>query len=325
MTFPRRQFLGLTAGAAVLPAASKIASAQSYPSRPVRIIVGYAAGSSADIIARLMGQWLSERLGQPFVIENRAGAGTNIATDVAVRSAPDGYTLLFASPANAINATLYEKLSFDFIRDIVPVAGFIRAPLVMEVHPSVPARTVPEFIAYAKAHPGQLSMASGGNGVMTHVSGELFRMMAGVDMVHVPYRGGGPALIDLLSGQVHVMFDVTASSIEHIRNGKLRALAVTTKTRSDVLPGIPSLAEFLPGYEASTWAGLGTPKGTQADVIDKINREINASLADPKMKAHLADLGATELSGSATDFGRLIADETEKWTKVVKYAGIKPN
>jgi tripartite-type tricarboxylate transporter receptor subunit TctC len=280
MTFPRRQFLGLAAGAAVLPAASKIASAQSYPSRPVRIIVGYAAGSSADIIARLMGQWLSERLGQPFVIENRAGAGTNIATDVAVRSAPDGYTLLFASPANAINATLYEKLSFDFIRDIVPVAGFIRAPLVMEVHPSVPARTVPEFIAYAKAHPGQLSMASGGNGVMTHVSGELFRMMAGVDMVHVPYRGGGPALIDLLSGQVHVMFDVTASSIEHIRNGKLRALAVTTKTRSDVLPGIPSLAEFLPGYEASTWAGLGTPKGTQADVIDKINREINASLAD---------------------------------------------
>jgi len=323
MNIPRRKFLRLAAGAAALPAVPRIARGQSYPSRWVRIIVGYAAGSSADIFARLIAQPLGERLGQQFVVENRPGAGTNVATEAALHSAPDGYTLLLASPANAINATLYEKLNFDFIRDAAPVASIVRAPLVMEVHPSVPARTVSEFIAFAKAHPGQLSMASGGIGVTTHVSGELFKMMAGVDIVHVPYRGGGPALIDLLGAQVQVMFDVMASSIEHIRSGRLRALAVTTTARSEALPEIPSLADFLPGYEASTWAGIATHRDTPAEIIDVLNREINAVLADPKFSARLAELGSSVLAGSPADFGKLISEETGKWSNVVKFAGIK--
>jgi tripartite-type tricarboxylate transporter receptor subunit TctC len=322
LTKPRRNvFTSCLATAFVLAATSSFA--QSWPQRPVRVMVGYGAGSSADIFARLMGQWLSERLGQQFVVENRPGAGTNIATEAVVRAPADGYTLLLASPANAINATLYEKLNFNFIHDIVPVAGINRAPLVMEVHPSVPVKSVPEFITYAKANPGKLSMASGGNGVSTHVSGELFKMMAGVNMVHVPYRGGGPALIDLLAGQVQVMFDVTASSVEYIRTGRLRALAVTTATRSEALPDIPTVGDFVPGYEASTWVGIGLPKNTPAEIIATLNKEINAGLADPKFKARLADLGATVLPGSPAEFSKLIAEETEKWGKVVKFSGAK--
>jgi tripartite-type tricarboxylate transporter receptor subunit TctC len=319
----RRQILELAASAVALPALSRLASAQSYPSRPVRMLVGYAAGSSADIFARLLGQWLSERLGQQFVIENRPGAGTNIATETVVRSAPDGYTLIFAGPANAINATLYQKLDFDFIRDTAPVASVLRAPLVMEVHPTVPPKTVPEFIAYAKAHPGQLSMASGGIGVTTHVSGELFKMMTGVELVHVPYRGGGPALIDLVAGRVQVMFDVVASSLEHIRNGELRALAVTTSSRSEALPDIPVLAEFVPGYESSTWAGIAVPKNTPAQIIKKLNEETNFGLANPRFRARLTEFGGTVVAGSPEDFGRFIVAETGKWAKVVKFANIK--
>ena len=320
----RRQFLHLAAGAAALPAVSRIARAQTYPTRPVRIIVGFPPGGAADIAARLMGQWLSERLGQPFVIENRPGAGSNIATEAVVRAPADGYTLLLVSTSNAINATLYDKLNFNFIRDIAPVAGIIRVPHVMEVNPSVPAKTVPEFIAYAKANPGKINMASAGIGAAPHVSGELFKMMTGVDMVHVPYRGAAPALTDLLGGQVQVMFDTMPSSIEYIRAGKLRALAVTTATRSEALPDIPTVGDFVPGYEASAWYGVGAPKNTPAEIVDKLNKEINAGLADPKMKARLADLGGTVLAGSPADFGKLIADETEKWAKVVKFAGIKP-
>jgi len=321
----RRRFLHLAAAAAALPSVSRMATAQTYPTRPVRLIIGYPPGGSADITARLLGQWLSERLGQPFVIESRPGASTNIATEAVVRAPPDGYTLLLVAPANAINATLYEKLNFNFISDIAPVAGIIRFPNVMVVNPLVPAKTVPEFIAYAKANPGRLNMASSGNGSTIHVSGELFKMMTGVNMVHVPYRGGAPALTDMISGQVQVMFDNVPTSIEFIRAGKLRALAVTTATRSEVLPDLPTVADFVPGYEASAWYGVGVPKGTPDDIIDKLNKEINAILAEPKAKARLADLGASLLAGSSADFGKLVADETEKWGKVVKFSGAKPD
>jgi tripartite-type tricarboxylate transporter receptor subunit TctC len=323
MKLPRRNFLHLAAGAAALPAVSRFAWAQAYPSRPVRLVVGFAAGSATDILARLMGQWLSERLGQQFIIENRPGAASNIATEAVVRAPPDGYTLLVVSSASAINATLYDKLSFNFIRDIAPVASVIRGPTVMVVNPSVPAKSVPEFIAYAKANPGKLTMASGGIGSGTHLVGELFKVMTGVNMVHVPYRGGGPALTDLLGGQVQVMFPSTVSSIEYIRAGRLRALAVTTATRSDALPDIPTVGEFVPGYEASGWSGIGSPKSTPTEVIDKLNREINTALADPKFKAQLADLGSLALAGSPADFGKLIADETEKWGNVIRALNIK--
>ena len=325
MKLARRRFLYLATAAAALPSVSRMATAQTYPTRPVRLIIGYPPGGSADITARLLGQWLSERLGQPFVIESRPGASTNIATEAVVRAPPDGYTLLLVAPANAINATLYEKLNFNFISDIVPVAGIIRFPNVMVVNPLVPAKTVPEFIAYAKANPGRLNMASSGNGSTIHVSGELFKMMTGVNMVHVPYRGGAPALTDMISGQVQVMFDNVPTSIEFIRAGKLRALAVTTATRSEVLPDLPTVADFVPGYEASAWYGVGVPKGTPEDIIDKLNKEINAILAEPKAKARLADLGASLLAGSPADFGKLVADETEKWGKVVKFSGAKPD
>ncbi len=325
MKLPRRQFLHLAAGAAALPAVSRVARAQTYPTRPVRWVVAAGAGSTADIVVRLMGQWLSERLGQPFVVEHRPGAGANIGTEAVVRAPPDGYTLLLVNPANAINATLYEKLNFTFVRDIVPVAGIIRGPFVMLVNPSFPAKTVPEFIAYAKAHPGTINFASGGIGFATHVAGELFKAMTGVDMVHVPYRGQAPAMTDLLAGQVQVMFDPVVSSIAHIRAGKLWPLAVTTSTRSEALPDIPTVGEFLPGYEASIWMGIGVPKSTPVEIVDKLNKEINAGLADPKMKARLGDLGTTVLAGSPADFGKLIAAETEKWAKVVKFSGAKPD
>ena len=318
----RRHILHLTAGAAALPAVSRVAWAQTYPTRPVRLIVGVAAGGGTDIVARLISQWLSERLGQQFIVENRPGAGSNIATEVVVRAPPDGYTLLTVGAPAAINATLYyDKLNFNFIRDIAPVAGIMRGPLVMLVNPSFPAQTVPEFIAYAKANPGKINMASGGNGTTPHVTGELFKMMTGVDMVHVPYRGAGPAITDLLGGQVQVLFD---NPIEHIRAGRLRALAVTTTTRSEALPDIPTLGEFVPGYDASGWFGIGAPKDTPVQIIDRLNREINACLADPRMKARLTDLGGIVLSGSPADFGKHIAEETEKWAKVIKFAGIKP-
>jgi tripartite-type tricarboxylate transporter receptor subunit TctC len=324
MKLPRRNFLHLAAGAAALPAVSRFAWAQTYPSRPVRIIVGFPAGGGVDIVARLIGQWLSERLGQPFVIENRPGANSNVATEAVVRAPADGYTLLIVGAWNAINATLYDKLNFNFLRDIAPVASVIRSANVMVVNPSVPAKTVPEFIAHAKANPGKINMASAGIGSGNHIAGELFKMMTGVNLVHVPYRGAGPALVDLLGGQVQVMFATMSSSIEYVRGGKLRALAVTTATRSPVLPDIPTVAEFVPGYESSFWTGVGTPKNTPAEIVDKLNREINAALADPKFKARLADLGGTALSGSPADFGKFIAEETEKWAKVVKFAGLKP-
>jgi tripartite-type tricarboxylate transporter receptor subunit TctC len=320
----RRHFLHLAAGVAALPALSRITWAQGYPSRPVRIIVGFAPGGTTDVLARMMAQWLSERLGQPFVIENRPGAGTNIATEAVVRAAADGYTLLFVITTNAINATLYEKLSFNLGRDIVPVASLIRAPNVLEVNPLVPAKTVPEFIAYAKANPGKLTMASAGIGTPSHVFGELFKFMTGVNLVHVPYRGAAPAFADLLAGQVHVLFDPMPNPIEYIKAGKVRPLAITSATRSEVLPNLPTMGEFVPGYEASFMGGIGTPKNTPAEVVDKLNKEINAALADPKIKARLADLGGTVLAGSPADFGKLIADETEKWGKVIKFAGIKP-
>jgi tripartite-type tricarboxylate transporter receptor subunit TctC len=323
MKLPRRNFLHLAAGAATLPALAHVAVAQTYPSRPVRMIVPFAPGGTSDILARLMGQWLSERLGQPFVIENRPGANSNIGTEAVVRAPSDGYTLLLVTAAAAINATFYEKLSFNFIRDITAVAGIVRVPSVMVVNPSVPATTVPEFIAYAKSKPGKTTMASAGKGAPSHLAGELFKTMAGVDMVHVPYRGGGPAITDLIAGQVQVVFPTIVESIEYIRSSRLRALAVTTATRSDALPDIPTVGEFLPGYEASGWFGIGAPKSTSSEVVDQLNRQINEGLADPKMKARLADLGGTVLPGSPSDFGKLIADETEKWAKVIRAANIK--
>ncbi len=323
MKLPRRHFLHLAAGAVALPVLPRIASALDYPTRPVRIIVGFPPGGTTDIFARLIGQWLSERLGQQFIIENRPGASANIATEAVVRAVPDGYTLLNDSVANAITATLYDKLSFNFIRDIAPVASIARVPLVMEVNPSVPARTVPEFIAYAKSNPGKLSMASPGNGTAGHVAGELFKMMTSTDMVHVPYRGGAPALTDLLGGRVQVIFDPMPETIEYIRAGKLRPLAVTTAARSEALPDIPTVGEFVPGYEANLWDGIGAPKNTPAEIIDKLNSEINAVLADPKMKARLADLGGAPMPMTPAEFGKYIADDTEKWAKVIKFAGIK--
>jgi tripartite-type tricarboxylate transporter receptor subunit TctC len=319
---PRRRFLHLSAGAAVLPAVSRIARAQTYPSRPIHLVVPYPPGGT-DIIARLMGQWLSERLGQPFIIENRPGGNSNIATEAVVRAPPDGYTLLVVDSAPAINATYYSKLTFDFIRDIAPVASIVSQPGIMEVNPSVPAKTVPEFIAYAKANPGKLNMASGGIGNISHVSGELFKMMTGVNMVHVPYRGTAPAVSDLLGGQVQVCFAGIISSVEYIRAGHLRALAVTTSSRSEALPDIPSLSEFVPGYEAADWKGMVAPKNTPPEIIDKLNKEINAGLADPKLRVRFAELGSPVFPGSPADFGQFIAQDTEKWAKVVKFAGIK--
>jgi tripartite-type tricarboxylate transporter receptor subunit TctC len=324
MKLLRRQFLQLTAGAAALPVVSRIARAQAYPARPVRIIVGFTAGGAFDITARLLGQWLSERLGQQFIIENRPGASTNIATEAVVRSPADGYTLLLGGAVNTVNATLYEKLNFDFIRDVAPVAGVIRFPNVMELNPSFATRTVPEFIAYAKANPGKVNMASSGNGTSQHLSGELFKMMAGINLVHVPYRGAPQALTDLLSGQVQVSFDPLPAAIEFIKSGKLRALAVTTATRSEALPDIPTIGEFVSGYEASGWNGVGAPKNTPIEIVQKLNTEINAGLADPRMKAKFAELGGMVLAGSPADFGKLIADETQKWAKVIKFADIKP-
>jgi tripartite-type tricarboxylate transporter receptor subunit TctC len=302
---------------------SRIAWAQAYPTRPVRIIVGFPPGGGADLAARPIGQWLSERLGQPFIVENRPGAASNIAVEAVVRALPDGYTLLLTGNTNAINATLYDKLNFDFIRDVRPVAGIMSYPQVLVIHPSAPTASLPEFISRAKANPGKMNMASPGKGTNDHLAGELFKMMAGLEMVHVPYRGGGPAINDLLGGQVQVMVSGLPQSIEYIRAGKLRALAVSTTTRSEGLPDIPTVAEFLPGYETRTWLGLGAPKNTPSEIIEKLNNEINAGLADPKMKAHIADLGATVLAGTPADLGKLIADETQKWGKVVKFAGIK--
>jgi tripartite-type tricarboxylate transporter receptor subunit TctC len=324
MKLPRRQFLHLAAGVAALPALSRIAWAQAYPMRPVRLIVGAPAGGGFDIVARLMGQWLSERLGQSFVIENRPGAGSNIATEAVVRALPDGYTLLLVTAVNAISTSLYERLSFNLSRDIAPVAGITRVHDVMVANLSVPSRTVPEFIAYAKANPGKLTMASGGVGTPSHLEGELFKTMTGVDMLHVPYRGTAPSLTDLLGGQVQVTFTSMPSVIEYIRAGRLRALAVTTATRSDALPEIPTVGEFLPGYEGGIWYGLGAPKATPAEIVNKLNKEVNAALGDPKMKARLADLGGTPLPGSPVQFGKFIADETEKWGKVIWAANIKP-
>jgi tripartite-type tricarboxylate transporter receptor subunit TctC len=324
MKLPRRRFLHLAVGAAALPALSRVAWAQTYPTRPVRWIVGYPPAGASDIAARLIGQWLSDRLGQPFVIENRPGASGNIGTEAVVNAPPDGYTLLLVNAGNAINATLYDKLKYNLIRDIAPVAGIIRVPLVMQVNPSVPVKTVPEFIAYAKANPAKLNMASAGNGTPQHVSGELFKMMAGVNMTHVPYRGSAPALTDLLGGQVQVVFDTTLASIEYIRAGRLRPLAVSTATRLEALPEIPTVSDFLPGYEASGWYGVGAPKNTPTEIVDKLNNEINAALANPKMKAQLADLGGIVLALSPAEFGKLIADETEKWGKVIRAANIKP-
>jgi tripartite-type tricarboxylate transporter receptor subunit TctC len=321
---PRRRFLALAAGAAALPAVSRIATAQSYPTRPVRIIVGFAAGGSADILMRLMGQWLSERLGRPFIIENRPGAGSNIAAEAVVRAPPDGYTLLSIGLPHAINATLYERLNYNIVNDIVPIASIIGVPSVMVVNPQFPTKAVPDFIAIARANPGKVNMASSGNGAGSHVYGELFKMMAGVDLVHVPYRGAPPALTDLLGGQVQVMFPDMPSSIAYIKTNKLRALAVTGKTRSPALPDIPTIGDSVPGYEATGWFGIGAPKGTPAEIVNKLNKEINAALAAPTMQARLIDLGGTMLPGAPADFGKLIADETEKWAKVIRAANIKP-
>jgi tripartite-type tricarboxylate transporter receptor subunit TctC len=325
MTFSRRHMFKLAAGAAALPALARSARAQAYPARPVRWIVGFSPGGLSDIVARLMGQSLSERLRQPFVIENRPGAASNIATEAVARAQPDGYTLLMVSGGNTINTTLFDKLNFNFIRDIAPVASIVRVPVVMEVHPSVPAKTVPEFIAYAKANPGKINMASAGNGSGTHIYGELFKMMTGVNLVHVPYRGSAPALVDMLGGQTQVMFDNLPSSIEYVRAGKLRALAVTTATRSPALPDIPTVGDFVPGFEVSVWQGVGAPRSTPPEIVQKLNQEINAALADPKMTARLADLGGAPLPMTSVEFAKLIADETEKWAKVIKSAGIKPD
>jgi tripartite-type tricarboxylate transporter receptor subunit TctC len=323
MTIARRELLRLAAIAAAAPITSRIASAQAYPTRPVRLIVGFAPSGGNDIIARLIAQWLSERLGQSFVVDNRPGGGSNIATEAVVNATPDGYTLLLVSAANAINASLYAKLNFNFIRDIGAVSGVIRVPSVILLHPSVQVKSVPEFVAYAKKNAGKLNMASGGTGTTTHLAGELLKMMAGIDMVHVPYRGTGPAIADLLGGQIQVMFGSAPSSVQYIRNGQLRALAVTSDKRLEALPNIPTVGETIQGYEATQWYGIGVPKATPAPVVAVLNREINAALADPKMKAKLTDLGGTMLPGSAAEFARLIVDETAKWSKVVKFANVK--
>ena len=323
MKLPRRKFLHLAAGAAALPAVSRIARAQAYPSRPVHWIVTAAPGGAADILARLLGSRLAERLGQQFVVENRTGAGGNIGTEAVVRAPADGYTLLLIATSNAINATLYEKLSFNLLRDIAPIAGLIRGPFVMVVNPSFPAKTVPEFLAYAKANPGKINFASGGTGFAAHVSGELFKMMTGVEMTHVPYRGQASAMTDLLGGQVQAMFDPVVSSITHIRAGRLRPLAVTTSTRSEVLPDVPTVGDFVPGYDASIWFGVGAPRNTPVEIVDKLNKEINAGLADPKIKARLTDLGGVPMPMTSAEFGKFLADEVEKWGKVVRAANIK--
>jgi tripartite-type tricarboxylate transporter receptor subunit TctC len=318
----RRRFLRLPAGAAVLPAVSQIAGAQTYPTRPVRIIVGFSAGGGPDIVARLMGQWLSERLGQAVVIENRPGAGGNIGTEAVVKAPPDGYTLLMIAPPNAISATLYDKLNFNFIGDIAPVASMIRQPLVVLVNPSVPAKTIPEFVAYAKANPGKINFASAGIGSTSHIASELFMMMTGIKMLHIAYRGSAPALTDLLGGQVQVEFAPMPESFEYIRAGRLRALAVTTATRSEALPYVPTVREFVTGYEASSWYGVGAPKATPAEIVEKLNNEISAVLVEPKNQALLADMGGTVTLKSPADFGKFIAEETEKWAKVIKFAGM---
>jgi len=324
MKLSRRKFLHAAAGGAFAPAAARLASASDYPTRPVHLIIGYPPGGSADLTARLTGQWLSERLGQQFIVESRPGAATNIATESVIRATPDGYTLLLAAPANATNVALFAQLNFDFIRDVTPIAGIIRFPDVVDVNLSVPVHSIPELISYAKANPGKLNFASSGIGSTLHVAGELFKMMAGVDIVHVPYRGGGPALVDLMSGRMQLVFDNLPTSIEFIKAGKLRPLAVTTTARSAVVPDLPTVAEFVPGYEASAWYGLVAPKGTPAEIVNKLNKAINAMLADPAAKARFVDLGASLLPGSAADFGNLIAAETEKWGKVIRFAGIKP-
>jgi tripartite-type tricarboxylate transporter receptor subunit TctC len=323
MKLPRRSFLHLAAGAAALPAVSRIARAQTYPTRPVRIIVGFAAGGGVDIVARLMGQWLSERLGQPFTVENRPGANSNIATEAVIRSPSDGYTLLLVNAANASSATLYDNLSFNFIRDIAPVGTIIRVPQIVVINPLLPTKTIAEFITYSKANPGKINMASGGNGAPEHMAGELFKLMTGINMLHVPYRGAAPAITDLIAGQVQVMFAAMPASIEYIRAGRLRALAVTTTTRAEALPHISTVGDFVPGYEASQWYGIGAPHGTSSEAIDRLNKEINAGLADPKMRARFAELGGMLLPGSPAGFGKIIADDTEKWGKVIRAANIK--
>ncbi len=324
MTLPRRQFLKLSSAAVTAAAWPQFASADDYPTRPVHLLAGFAAGGGVDITARLIGQWLAERMGQSFIIENRPGAGGNIATEAVVNAAPDGYTLLLATVPNAVNASLYEKLNFNFIRDVAAVAGIIRVPMVVLVNPSVPANTIPEFISYARANPDKINMASAGNGSAPHLAGELFKLMAGVNLVHVPYRGQGPALSDLLGGQVQVLFAATPGTTDYIKTGKLRALAVTTATRAEVLPDLPTIGEFVPGYEASQWYGIGAPRATPAGIVDRLNKEINAGIADPAMKARFAAIGGEPLAGAPAEFGKLVAEETEKWGKVIRAAGIKP-
>jgi len=324
MALSRRRVLELATGAFAFAGIWRSARAQTYPTRPVRIIVGFPAGGPSDITARLIAQWLSEHLGQEFVVENRPGAASNIATEAALRAPPDGHTLLLVTSTNAVNATFYENLNFNFMSDIAPVAGIIRVPFVMEINPSIPAKTVPEFIAYAKANPGKINMASGGIGTSVHIAGELFKMMAGVNLVHVPYRGSAPALTDMISGQVHVMFDILTSSIQHIRSNALRALAVTSERRSEALPDLPTVGDFLPGYEATAWYGIAAPKKTPSEIVDKLNNEVNTGLADPKIKARFAELASAVIPGSPADFGRLVGDEIQKWAKVVKFSGAKP-
>ncbi len=324
MEYPRRKVLHLVAGAAALPALSLLARAQSYPSRPVRWLVGFTPAGGNDITARLIGQWLTERLGQPFVIENRPGAGTNIAAEAVIHAPPDGYTLFLTNFSNAVNASLYEKLNFNFMRDMAPVVGISRAPVIMAVHPSLPAKTVADFIAYAKTNPGKINMGSAGIGSAGHLAGELFQMMTGVKLIHVPYRGNAPALTDLIAGQVQLVFPSSASAIEYVKTGKVRGLAVTGAVRLDALPDLPTVADTVPGYEASSLYGIGVPRNTPADIVDKLNKEVNAALADPKLRTRLADLGGTPFGGTPADFGKLIAEETEKWAKVVEFAGIKP-
>lgn len=323
MKLLRRKFLRLAAGAAALPVLARIAQAQTYPNRPVRIIVGFAPGSASDILTRLIGQSLSERLGQPFVIENRGGAGGSLGTEMVVRAPPDGYTLVYCSSADCINMTIYDKLNFVFLRDIAPVASFARGPLVLVVHPSFPAKTLPEFITYAKANPGKVNFASAGIGTVVHMAGELFKSMASVNLLHIPYRGLGPAVTDLLGGQVQSIFSTTPPSIEHVRTGKLRALAVTSATRFEALPDLPTIGDFLPGYEATLLSGFGAPRNVPAEVVDRLNKEINAIIADPGMKARLADLGNEPVSMTSADFGKVLADETAKWAKVIRAANIK--